>query len=517
MKPRIYGASGMRDSSRSWRFDVLRARVSFARSRSHVALCSNELVPRPTSGVKVALVLGRARKTRRTARCLRECGDYNHSIVACQTKKLATSGRLVEFETHGSAREPSVPWVLVLFGLLGLSVAMLSSGRGLNGMFARVALGVLVLAFLWVCLGVRRGTRALASLASTTAPQTCVSAPAHEEEVRARFVLRPVPHVLELHQAKCGPDSARASSMRQGRFTGHELDGFRLGDLIGRGGMGEVYAAHDMCSDRPVAVKLLRFETLGEEDVLTRFKREAKLVASIASPHVVRVLSVSNEGAVFPYIVMERLFGVDLASHLRDRARLSLPEVLCLVEQLALGLEAAHGARVLHRDLKPSNVFRARSRAGDACWKILDFGVSKWLGPSLDPVITKTGWIGTPQYMAPEQIAGDGQLDHRVDLYALCAIAYRALTGVVPFAGAMPGILRSVSERMPTAPSLYLPMHPDMDLVFAIGLAKEPEHRFQRARELAEAYALAAQGALPQRLRSHAQHLLRVYPYATCA
>jgi tRNA A-37 threonylcarbamoyl transferase component Bud32 len=300
-----------------------------------------------------------------------------------------------------------------------------------------------------------------------------------------------------------------------GRFTDHELDGYRLGMVIGRGGMGEVYAAEHVATGQRAALKLLRMESLGEHHALSRFEREAKIIASISSPHVVRVLSVSGVDSVFPYIAMEQLSGVDLASYLRDRGRLPLPEISELVDQLAQGLEAAHRSLVVHRDLKPNNVFREVSGQGKPTWKILDFGVSKLLDAPLDPAITATGLVGTPQYMSPEQVRAERDLDHRTDLYALAAIAYRALTGEPPFVGELPGILRSVTECMPVAPSSLVPVPMDLDLVLAIGLAKRRDQRFDSVLELAEAFAKAARAELPERLRTRARALLAEHPYAT--
>jgi tRNA A-37 threonylcarbamoyl transferase component Bud32 len=299
-----------------------------------------------------------------------------------------------------------------------------------------------------------------------------------------------------------------------GRFTDHELDGFRLGVVIGRGGMGEVYAAEHVATGQHAALKLLRLESLGEHNALSRFAREAKIVASISSPHVVRVLAVSGPDSVFPYIAMERLSGVDLATYLRDRGRLPLGEISPLVEQLGQGLDAAHRNLVVHRDLKPNNVFRELTSHGVPLWKILDFGVSKLLGSSLDPTITATGLIGTPQYMSPEQVRGERDLDHRTDVYALAAIAYRALTGEPPFVGELPGILRAVTESMPLAPSTMVLIPSDIDLVLAIGLAKRREQRFASVLELSDAFLRAVRGDLPERLRSRARALLTESPYA---
>ncbi|HEX6244213.1 MAG TPA: serine/threonine-protein kinase [Polyangiales bacterium] len=297
-----------------------------------------------------------------------------------------------------------------------------------------------------------------------------------------------------------------------GRFTDQELDGFRLGVVIGRGGMGEVYAAERLSDGQPAAVKLLRMDALGERSALSRFEREARIIASIRSSNVVKVLAVSNADSAFPYIAMERLNGVDLASYLREKGRMPLPEVLDLISQVAVGLGAAHAAKVVHRDLKPNNLYR--SGPGERpVWKILDFGVSKWM-ESADATLTAAELVGTPQYMAPEQARGERDLDQCADLYALSAIAYRALTGEPPFSGQLPAILRTIADQMPRAPSSFADLPRDIDYVLALGLAKQRSDRFQSAEQLAEALRQAAAGTLPGELVKRAKALLGTLPYS---
>jgi eukaryotic-like serine/threonine-protein kinase len=296
-----------------------------------------------------------------------------------------------------------------------------------------------------------------------------------------------------------------------GRFSDQELDGFKLGAVIGRGGMGEVYAAERLSDGRQSALKLLRMDALGERSALSRFEREARIIASIQSPNVVQVLAVSHAESVLPYIAMERLSGVDLASHLRERGRLSLLEVVELVSQVAIGLSSAHAAKVVHRDLKPNNIFRAGT-SDRPVWKILDFGVSKWMD-SADATLTAAELVGTPQYMAPEQARGERDLDQCADLYALSAIAYRCLTGEPPFGGQLPAILRTITEQMPRAPSSYGELPRDIDYVLAIGLAKKRSERFQTAFELSAAFAMAAGGHLSAALVKRAKGLLAALPY----
>lgn len=295
-----------------------------------------------------------------------------------------------------------------------------------------------------------------------------------------------------------------------GRFTDQELEGYRLGPVIGRGGMGEVYAATRVEDEREAAVKLLRMDALVDRAALSRFEREARIVASIRSPNVVQVLGVSHADSVLPYIAMERLSGVDLASFLRDRGRMSLVEAIDMVSQVAVGLGAAHAANVVHRDLKPNNLFRSGS--DPAMWKILDFGVSKWMDSS-EASLTAAELVGTPQYMAPEQVRGQRDLDQTADIYALAAITYRALTGEAPFTGRMPSILQAITNDMPRAPSQRVELPHHIDYVLALGLAKDRSQRFQSAFEFAAAFALAAGNNLSGGLTRRAKEVLSAHPY----
>ncbi|HJK90231.1 MAG TPA: serine/threonine-protein kinase, partial [Polyangiaceae bacterium LLY-WYZ-15_(1-7)] len=298
---------------------------------------------------------------------------------------------------------------------------------------------------------------------------------------------------------------ARADGVGEtGRFTEQELEGFRLGRVLGRGGMGEVYEATGP-EGEAAAVKLLRRDVLGDGDMVRRFAREALAVAAVDSPHVVEVLAVGGEDAPLPFIAMERLEGEDLASRLRSVGRLPLREVVELVEQVAAGLGAAHEAGVVHRDLKPHNLFRTGGAEGAApVWKILDFGVSKIAGSE---TLTRDGLVGTPGYMAPEQVDG-GPVDRRADLHALSCIAYRALTGEPPFGGGeMARVLREIAEGMPRDPRALAGVSEEVTRALRVGLAKEPADRYPDAATLAEAFRDAARGELDARWRQRADAL----------
>ncbi len=273
-----------------------------------------------------------------------------------------------------------------------------------------------------------------------------------------------------------------------GRFTGQRLGSYELGVLLGRGGMGEIYAAEHATSGRPAAVKLLQRGGYGATDPIQRFAKEAALVGSLESPHVVAVHEIGGADAPLPYLAMELLRGHDLAWHLRQGGRLRRAEVVALVTQVAAGLEAAREKRIVHRDLKPHNLFLSDGRT----WKVLDFGISRLAGDS--STLTAGNLIGTPAYMAPEQMTG-APLDHRADVHALGVITYRALTGRPAFSGDdTQAIVEAVLTTLPPAPSRLREVSIAVDAVLRVVLAKKPGDRFEDAREFAEAFAAAMRG-----------------------
>ncbi len=298
-----------------------------------------------------------------------------------------------------------------------------------------------------------------------------------------------------------------------GRFSEQRLGSYVLGNLIGRGGMGEVYGAHHAETGDPAAVKLLHPHTLGNPDHVARFVRETEAAGALRSPHVVSVLEVGRTDGDMPYLAMELLRGNDLAYHLRKRRKLGPNKVVELLRQVGEGLEAARAAGIVHRDIKPQNLFLAEAEGGRAVWKVLDFGVSKLTDHG--GTLTKGHVVGTPGYMAPEQAQGK-PVDHRADLYALAAIAYRALTGRPPFTGKdVPTTLYDVVYKMPKQPSELAHLHGDVNLVLAIGLAKKPANRFDSGHELANALDAAIRGELPGELRHRAGALLAAHWWNT--
>ena len=292
----------------------------------------------------------------------------------------------------------------------------------------------------------------------------------------------------------------RAVGTGRGRFTDQLIGRFQLGDVIGRGAMGEVYEALDTASNEQVAVKMLGHTSLGDPQHVQRFLRELRTAVSIDSPNVVRVIDIGEQP--LPHLVMERLRGKDLATILRGkRAALSHDKVVDLVRQVGAGITAASAKGIVHRDIKPQNLFLAGTT-----WKILDFGVAR-LQDATD-TLTAGHVVGTPAYMAPEQ-ARSATVDHRTDLYAVAAIAYRALTGHAPFSGGeVVDVLYRVVHTAPRRPSSLANLPLDLDLALAIGLAKRPSDRFATATALADALAAALAGKLDEQTRSRGRALV---------
>jgi eukaryotic-like serine/threonine-protein kinase len=298
-----------------------------------------------------------------------------------------------------------------------------------------------------------------------------------------------------------------------GRHTDHVLGAFRLGAIIGRGAMGEVYEATHVESGARAAVKLLHPHVRDFPGAIERFLREARAAGALESPHVVRILDASGPDAPVPYLVMEFLVGKDLAFLLRKRRRLSGPELVRLCGEVADALDEAGGKGIVHRDIKPHNLFLAEGDGEPARWKVLDFGASKLARHH--GTLTAGRVVGTPAYMAPEQARGEDATP-RADVYALAAIAYRCLTGRPPYSGKdLPGTLYNVCYSMPPRPSDLAQVPAAIDAVLAIGLAKAPGDRFSSAAELAAAIAGALSGRVDPPVADHADALLAALAWGT--
>jgi serine/threonine-protein kinase len=308
-----------------------------------------------------------------------------------------------------------------------------------------------------------------------------------------------------LHEARQDLDRALAIDAA-GRLTDHTFGGYRLGNVIGRGGMGEVYEAFHTETGEPAAVKLLAQRELGDPHSVERFLREVRVIRGLRSPHVVRVLAASEERAEIPFLVMERLHGHDLAHHLRS-GKMDPAALDAMLEQVGSAVEEAWQHGIVHRDLKPQNLFLADGMG----WKVLDFGIAALEESS--GTLTQGKIVGTPAYMAPEQARGS-RVDHRADVYALAAIVYRWLTGRPAISGKdLHNALYQTVHVMPQPPSSLATLHVDVDAALAIGLCKRPEDRWASVAELRAAVSAAIAGELDAATRARAARILESHPW----
>jgi serine/threonine-protein kinase len=263
---------------------------------------------------------------------------------------------------------------------------------------------------------------------------------------------------------------------------------YRVLSRLGEGGMGTVYLCEHAVLGRRYAVKVLRPDLADDPEIAERFRNEAIAASRIGGDHVVDVVDfgVEEDGALF--YVMEALDGRSLGVIVSEEGPLEVDRALGLLEQVCRALAAAHERRVVHRDVKPDNVFVVRRADGAEQAKVIDFGISQ---VAVDPGrerLTRTGTIiGTPEYMAPEQAAGE-PVDHRADVYALGVLAYEILTGTLPIVGHTPvATLVAHQTRAPEPPSRRRPsVPPEVDALVLRALAKRPGDRPQSMKEFAE-------------------------------
>lgn len=275
-----------------------------------------------------------------------------------------------------------------------------------------------------------------------------------------------------------------------------EMGSYQIGDLLGRGGMGEVYkAAHRMLA-RPAAIKLIRPEMLGSNDAavaaraIARFRREAEAAAQLRSAHTVDLYDFGVTEDQTLYLVMEFLEGMDLESLVRQHGPMTAPRVAHVLRQVCDSLAEAHARGLVHRDIKPANIHLGRVGCHEDFVKVLDFGLVKTAVSAAPSLATIEGVImGTPAYMAPEMALGD-HVDGRADLYALGCVAYYLLTGEQVFSGDT--VLKVITQHLqavPVPPSerTELPIPAALEHLVLACLAKTPEDRPQSARQLGQA------------------------------
>ena len=293
--------------------------------------------------------------------------------------------------------------------------------------------------------------------------------------------------------------------MREGTLApGSTIGGvYKIRRLIGQGGMGEVYAADGRGGEK-VALKILHERAAQDPDLVARFNREADIAKQIKSPYVAQIVGSGKEKDGRLWIAFERLVGEGLDERLRREHYLSFAEVAPIIDDALQGLRAAHGAHVVHRDIKPANLFIEKRKllpeelqAGEheERTRILDFGVSKMRQNNRqrsEPSLTAfDATLGSFAYMAPEQVRGSARVDERADLYALGAVAFRALTGRLPFEGSNaltlialkldrdpPSLAHTTGDEWPQSIERFLSKI----------MARERERRYTSASEAFEAW-----------------------------
>jgi serine/threonine protein kinase len=266
-------------------------------------------------------------------------------------------------------------------------------------------------------------------------------------------------------------------------------DRYLLGEMIGTGGMADVYIAQDQRLSRQVAVKILRSDLAKDPAFVTRFRKEAKAAAGLNHPGIVAVYDSGEEPA--PYIVMELVTGDTLRSLIHQGERVSLDDALKIVEQVLAALQYSHQRNIVHRDIKPANVMIASN--GDV--KVMDFGIARAMD-DLSATLTST-WnvVGTAQYLSPEQAVGD-VADARSDIYSTGCLLFELLTGQPPFSGETPVSIayQHVSGEVPSAKAIQGDLPADVDTILKVALSKRAEDRYQSAQSMLDDLLKVHQG-----------------------
>lgn len=277
------------------------------------------------------------------------------------------------------------------------------------------------------------------------------------------------------------PPMARAGDVIDGKY--------RLDRILGEGGMGVVFGGVHLALETPIALKCLRPELLGDAQALGRFVQEARLAASIAHEHSTRIYDVGTTREGMPFIVMEHLEGQSLDERLTQHGPLPVGAAVTIVLQTLAVLAEAHAKGLVHRDLKPGNLF-LQDRADGALWvKVMDFGISKPIGPSSSSVkLTEPrSLLGSPQYMSPEQLRDSSTVDHRSDIWSMGVVLFELLTGTVPFDAPSLAELFGVilDDEAPSLRKVRGDVPPGLEDVVRAMLAKDPASRPQTVGDVA--------------------------------
>jgi serine/threonine-protein kinase len=284
----------------------------------------------------------------------------------------------------------------------------------------------------------------------------------------------------------------KAMRLDRGSLKGELLAGkYRLGELLGSGGMGVVYEAINTWTDRKVALKLLHPWLSADADTLDRFRREARIAGRISHPSIVEVLDLGQDprdGSL--YMVQKFLTGETLRKHIKERGALSGEAVAAIILPIVSALGAAHDGGVIHRDVKPENIILAVGGDGKIVPTLIDFGISKFTESNVPGGLLHTGRaVGTPLYMSPEQLRADGPLDNRTDVWSVGVLLFELLAGRRPFqansnaevaAAILHGEIPSLRAVMPSVPEA-------LSQVVAKAMERDRERRFATMSAMGEA------------------------------
>ncbi|HTE52842.1 MAG TPA: TonB family protein [Kofleriaceae bacterium] len=292
---------------------------------------------------------------------------------------------------------------------------------------------------------------------------------------------------------------------------------YRLVRRIATGGMASVYVAEHVRIGRPVAIKVLHPQYADDVDCVRRFLDEGRMVGTLGHPHIVESTDMGHTASGAPFLVLELLAGRTLEQEVQTLGRMSIPRSVRIARQIASALAAAHAKGVIHRDLKSGNVFLLERAEGDHV-KVLDFGISKFMEGRRHT--QKGKLLGTPWFMAPEQINDPGSVDVRCDVYSLGVIMYEMLAGQVPFSDApFPTVFTKILYEEPPPLVAFCPtIGPDLAALVARAMAKAPADRWGSMDELGRALDTSAElqwAEVQHRAASEGDFMIRQTPMAT--
>src|SRR3954468_9861637 len=257
-------------------------------------------------------------------------------------------------------------------------------------------------------------------------------------------------------------------------MIGKRISGrYKVLEMIGGGGMANVYLAHDMILDRDVAVKILRLDFANNEEFIRRFHREAQSATSLAHPNIVSIYDVGDEDDSIYYIVMEYVEGQTLKEYIQKRSPVPIEDVLTIMQQLTSAISHAHQNHIIHRDIKPQNILVDPN----GTVKITDFGIAMALSATS---ITQTNSVlGSVHYLSPEQARG-GIVNHTSDIYSLGIVMFELLTGRLPFSGesAVSIALKHLQSEIPSLRRWNATVPQSVENIVLKATAKDPFHRY---------------------------------------